>query len=218
MKQSPHTLLPLIRHIAYIIVICSMAIAVCVGIISDNTEMILYALATILLLAIPWITDRYAHIQIPPFLELICILFLFASVTLAKLLDFYTLIPAWDLILHGISGPLLTAIGISLLGLWKFNGHGTSVLPPLCIVLFGFFFATTAAALWEFYEFAFDALVGTQMQKFEYYRGILDTGLFDTMSDMLIATAGAAAYALLTWIDLRFLKGKITTQLYLKKK
>jgi len=219
MKSTSKQTTPVLRlilRITYFAVIASMAAALILGAIDGNWEMCLSAIATIGLVFLPMVF-RKIKIVIPPLLELMCILFLFASVTLAKMFDFYTLIPCWDLILHFFSGPLMTAIGISLLGLWHFGDKGTSLLPPLFIALFGFFFSMTAAGLWEFYEFSFDTFAGTQMQKFEVRNGIVDTGLLDTMTDMIVAAIGSAAYSVCTWLDLRFKNGKITKRLYLKR-
>jgi len=220
MKHSPEMQNPILRKVlglTYAAVAVSMLVAFVWGIVSTNMEMILYALATIALLVVPSLI-RKAGIRIPPLMELFCILFLFASVTLAKVLDFYTRIPSWDLILHFFSGPLITAIGIAFLGLWQFGGKGTKNLAPLFVALFGFLFSMTIAGLWEFYEFAFDTFFGTQMQKFELRGDVLDTGLLDTMTDMLVAALGSVCYAVFTWIDLKFWNGFVTDKIFLARK
>ncbi len=186
----------LILILSYFAVTLSMVGAVILGIFQKNSEMILYAVATIVVTALLPLLRKYAKLILPISLELYCIIFLFFSITLAKLFDFYTLIPCWDIILHTASGPLLTAIGVALLGLWQFGGKRNEVLTPLFVVLFGIFFSMTIAGVWEFYEFASDLFFATEMQKHEIVSGVLDTGLFDTMSDMLTAFAGSILYGI----------------------
>ncbi len=189
---------------SYILVTVSLLIAFAVGIISKNTEVVLSSAATLVIEAILPLLRKYARISLPAGLELSAVIFLFCSVTLAKALDFYTLIPCWDILLHIASGPLLTALGVALLGLWSFGGKRNEVLSPLFVVLFGLFFSMTVASLWEFYEFAYDLLFKTQMQRHEIVKGVLDTGLFDTMTDMLVAFAGSLIYGVYLFLRLRF--------------
>ncbi|HET7198678.1 MAG TPA: hypothetical protein VFI86_08435 [Burkholderiales bacterium] len=54
--------------------------------------------------------------------------------------------------------------------------------------LVAFSLACTAALAWEIFEFTSDFLLGTTLQE----------GLFDTMTDLILAAAGAAA-----WLALR---------------
>lgn len=60
--------------------------------------------------------------------------------------------------------------------------------PPLLSSLVAFSLACTGALAWEIAEFASDFLFGTTLQE----------GLLDTMTDLILAAAGAAA-----WLALR---------------
>jgi hypothetical protein len=60
--------------------------------------------------------------------------------------------------------------------------------PPLLSSLVAFSLACTSALAWEICEFAMDFAFGTTLQE----------GLFDTMTDLILAAAGAAA-----WLALR---------------
>ena len=210
------TLIHKLLYGAYGLTFISMLVALVLGGMQNNGEMLLYAAATIVVLLLLLLLRRF--FQIPPVLELLIVLFIFASITLAKLFDFYTRIPSWDLILHGFSGPLISAIGIALLGLWRFEGQGTKILSASFVAIFGFLFSMTVAGLWEFYEFGFDTFFGTQMQKYTFLQnGMIDTGLYDTMTDMLSAAVGSLLYALLTYFDIKFGGSKLTNNTYLHR-
>ena len=60
--------------------------------------------------------------------------------------------------------------------------------PPLLSSVVAFALACTGALAWEIAEFAIDFVFGTTLQE----------GLFDTMTDLILAAAGAAA-----WLALR---------------
>lgn len=60
--------------------------------------------------------------------------------------------------------------------------------PPVLSSLVAFALACTGALAWEIGEFASDFLFGTMLQE----------GLFDTMTDLILSAAGAAA-----WLALR---------------
>lgn len=60
--------------------------------------------------------------------------------------------------------------------------------PPLLSSLVAFSLASTGALAWEIAEFAVDFVFGTMLQE----------GLFDTMTDLILSCAGAAA-----WLALR---------------
>jgi len=60
--------------------------------------------------------------------------------------------------------------------------------PPVLSSLVAFSLACTTALAWEIFEFAVDFIFGTTLQE----------GLLDTMTDLILAAAGAAA-----WLALR---------------
>ena len=60
--------------------------------------------------------------------------------------------------------------------------------PPVLSSLVAFSLACTTALAWEIFEFAVDFIFGTTLQE----------GLLDTMTDLILAAAGAAA-----WLTLR---------------
>ena len=76
---------------------------------------------TLALFTIPQITERLFNIEIPNFLELIVILFIFSSTILGELGDFYGYFNMWDTILHTINGFLASGIGFSFVYLLNKN-------------------------------------------------------------------------------------------------
>ncbi len=121
------------------------------------------------------------------FVALVCLHFVFA-VDMGTALLFYDNLPWWDLFVHGYFGFLCCA-----------------ALYYLCIRFFEkkptwfhfllFVFITIAfAALWEIYEYVADLFLHRDMQCVESAIAAGKSPLTDTMTDIMIAIAGAFLY------------------------
>ncbi|MBR6708892.1 MAG: hypothetical protein IKL84_04355 [Clostridia bacterium] len=173
-----------------------------------------FLLAGFLLLA-PSAAAIVAGLCAPPPFRALYALFIIGSNLVGELCRFYQRFPAWDLILHTLAGVLFAALGWSLCAITV----GSSRHPILC-ALFALFFSISCGTFWEFFEYAADRLLMTDMQKDvlltrfssqllggtvearqtelcgHLLPGCLDIGLCDTMEDMLLGTIGAAVYIL----------------------
>ena len=79
-------------------------------------------------------------------------------------------------------------------------------LSPVFMALFAFCFAVSVGVLWEIYEYAFDGLLGLNMQKFMLADGTLLVGreaLDDTMKDIIIDVFGSLAAAVVGYVSIK---------------
>ena len=157
----------------------------------SNVFVIVTALFLTLLPAV--FTERF-RIQLPlSFLAAIS-LFVFGTLFLGEVFDFYNRYWWWDVLLHGAS-----AVGFGIIGFlfvfYLFQGDRYAA-PPWALSLFAFTFAMAIGALWEIFEFLMDQLFGMNMQK---------SGLVDTMWDLIVDAIGASIGALSGFL---FLKGR----------
>lgn len=104
-------------------------------------------------------------------------LFIFLSMYLASVLDFYS-ITNYDKFLHLLSGAIIAIIGYVLF-LYLTNEKVRKEIHPLISVIFVILFATSAAAVWEIWEFTTDSLFGLKAQ---------NGSLNDTMWDIICGT------------------------------
>ncbi len=107
-------------------------------------------------------------------------LFVFATLFLGEVYDFYGRYWWWDLVLHGFSAVAFGIIGF-LFVFYMFEGDRYAA-PPVAIAFVSFCFAVTIGTLWEIFEFGMDQAFGLNMQK---------SGLPDTMGDLIVDCAGA---------------------------
>lgn len=143
-----------------ILVVISMIFQLVLG----NFQNAMMCILALILFTIPTIVSEKFKIGIPSLLEAIIYLFIFSTTILGEINNFYGLIPFWDTILHTLNGFICAGIGFSLVDLLNQNSKKIH-LSPMYVVLVAFCFSMTIGVLWEFFEFAADNVVKTDMQK-----------------------------------------------------
>ncbi|MCA9075863.1 MAG: hypothetical protein KDA93_12570 [Planctomycetaceae bacterium] len=148
------------------------------------------AIATgiLLLTFLPAVLARQANVHVPPEFELLTIAFIFASLFLGEVRDYYNRFWWWDIVLHTTSGGLLGVLGLLLVYVLNETPHVDLHLRPGFVAFFAFCFALSVGTTWELFEFAMDQLFGMNMQK-----PMLGdpSGLTDTMFDLMVDAIGA---------------------------
>lgn len=124
--------------------------------------------------------------------------FIMLALVLGRLLNLYSILPWWDLFLHLLSGVLIGIIALAQLHL-VVGDETFKKLPPFFVWLFVTLASIAGAALWEFWEFAGDQLLGFDSQL---------NSLVDTMTDMIMGTISGLLIASASYINVRFNKFK----------
>ena len=158
------------------------------------------ALATLGASMVPTMVAQRYEIRLPlPFVSFV-VLFLFSTLFLGEVLDFYERYWWWDIVLHGLS-----AMGFGLIGFlfifYLFEGDRYAA-PAWAVAFFSWCFAMTIGTVWELFEFSVDAVFGTNMLK---------SGLPDTMGDLFVNLIGGAVGALSGFL---FLVGQVRGGLF----
>jgi hypothetical protein len=157
-----------------------------VNVKSDYALMLAQCILGILVMFLPSIIERRLRIDIPTYMHIVFVFFLYAAIYLGEIRSFYYKIPHWDTILHTFSGAMLGALGFSVVSLLNNMDKVKINLSPLFVAIFAFSFALSLGAIWEIYEFTIDGLLGTNMQKYALENAIPLIGraaLSDTMKD-----------------------------------
>ena len=149
---------------------------------------------------LPVLLERRFRIHIPPEMQLLAITFVFASLFLGEVRDYYNRFWWWDIALHTSSGFLLGILGFLLVHVLTEAERVQVHMKAGFVAFFAFLFALGVGALWEIFEFTMDQLFGTTMQK-----PMLGdpSGLTDTMWDLIVDALGALVISVLGW---RYLK------------
>ncbi|MCA1732661.1 MAG: hypothetical protein LC732_03560 [Acidobacteria bacterium] len=156
----------------------------------------LAALTTALILLVtllPLLVGKKLDVFIPPEMEGLAVLFVFASLFLGEVHGYYVRFWWWDLVLHAASGLLLGILGFLLVYVLNQKPDLGLDLKPGFVALFAFKFSLGLGALWEIFEFWMDSAFGTTMQK----------SLRDTMFDLIVDALGALAISLFGYVFLK---------------
>lgn len=162
------------------IIWCILGIAIVISFFTGHWTNVFVSVTALLLTMLPSLFSKRFQIRLPvPFLAAIS-LFVFSTLFLGEVFDFYERFWWWDVLLHASS-----AVGFGIIGflfiLFLFEGDKYAA-PPWALALIAFCFAVTIGAIWEVFEFLMDQLFGLNMQK---------SGLTDTMWDLIVDCAGA---------------------------
>ena len=135
-----------------------------------------FGMCTLTLLGLFLIFRKLSHIYYLP-----AVAFAFFALYFGSMLDFYTLISFYDLLLHSASGVLLVFAGhlfyTALLSKEvKYN------IPLKFIVVFCVLFSMAGAGAWEIWEFSGDVLFGLSSQ---------GSQISDTMTDIIAGSVSA---------------------------
>ncbi len=146
------------------------------------------------------------NIVIPRDFQIIIVFFIFASLFLWEVHNYYERFYWWDDVLHLFSWLALWFVGFLIL--YVFYKSGKFQAPPSIIAVFAFSFALALWALWEIFEFFMDEFFWLNMQRarnLEEVYWVFDTRLWvrDTMSDLILDAVGALIASVSWYIYLK---------------
>lgn len=144
----------------------------------------------------PTLLKRRLLVQLPSEIQILAILFVFATIFLGEVRDYYERFWWWDLLLHATAGLLLGLLGFMIVYILNEDRKVDLHLRPSFLGLFAFSFSQGIGALWEIFEFAMDQLFGLTMQK-----PMLGdpSGLTDTMWDLIVNALSATIVSFAGW-------------------
>jgi uncharacterized membrane protein YjdF len=135
-------------------------------------------------------------VQIPSEFQVLALVFVFCALFLGEVRSYYDKIWWWDIALHSTSGLLMGILGFLLVYVLNASQKIAFSMTPHFVAFFAFIFAVAVGAVWEIFEFAMDGFFGTRMQKPMFND---QSGLTDTMWDMIVNTIGAAIVSFMGW-------------------
>lgn len=148
------------------------------------------------LICLPMIVGRLSKIDIPLPLGIFSVIFVYATLFLGELKNYYQVYWWWDLLLHTSSALAFGIIGFFILYiLYKTEKIKTN---PKTIAMFTFAFALSIGALWEIVEFTIDSLFGPISNNV-----LMQGSLKDTMWDLIVDALGALFIAVMGYLYIK---------------
>ncbi len=171
----------------------ALLVAAFLAVATKNWSALFAAIGAFGLTYVPRVLASAIHVRLPLQFEAIITLFIYASIFLGEVGDYYDRFWWWDTLLH--AGAAFSFGFIGFLVLFLLQSRQKLQASPLLISMFAFSFGLAIGALWEIFEFAVDSLFGLNMQK---------SGLPDTMGDLIIDTVGAGIASFIGYLNLRY--------------
>lgn len=221
----------IIFYIVFISLILSLAFAIimCIAapnerdfenpkIKSDYLLMVVQCVAALAVVMLPSMLEHKLKIEIPGFMNILLIIFLYAAVFLGEFRSYYFKYAHWDTMLHTLSGMMLAAASFSVVNM--LNDIRKYKLHPVLVALFSFTFALACGVVWEVYEYVWDTFAGFNMQKYALEDGTLLIGqaaLSDTMNDLIVDAIGAFVVSVTGFASLKYKKGWMEKMLVVRR-
>jgi uncharacterized membrane protein YjdF len=190
----------------------TIIIAIFISILQSRWLVLFVSSLALFFTLLPKIFERNFKIYLPIEFQFVIILFIYAGIFLGEVHDYYYKFWWWDIMLHTISSFVLGFIGF--LFLYTLVYEEKLKANPGIIVLLSFCFALAIGALWEIFEFSMDSFFGLNMQK-----SMLgdDSGLTDTMLDLVVDSIGALFASVLGYFYLKRKRKNSFFDLLIKK-
>ena len=152
-------------YIVYLGLSLSVLAVIVHSIIEKRYENLFTGLLAWMLLLIPPFVEKSFRVKLPTTLEILAYAFVFCAGILGEIGNFYQTFPFWDLMLHAFNGFMFAAFGFCLVDILNKSTRFRFTLSPIFLAIVAFCFSMTIGVLWEFFEYAADLLLHTDMQK-----------------------------------------------------
>jgi hypothetical protein len=161
--------------------------------VGNNTNYISNILLIFITSFVPDILLRLFKIKMSNSADFLVQFFIFLALFLGRMYNLYSILPWWDLLLHFASGALLGFLALAILKP-LIGENNLKILPPLFVGIYILIFTIAGAALWEFWEFAGDQLLGFDSQL---------NSLIDTMTDMIAGSLSGILISILGFLHVK---------------
>ena len=179
-----------IAHLYYGMRLIVLLSAIGFFLLQDWVSMV-NAVLILFLMLLPRLVKSVYSIYLPIGLELGIVGFIFLSVFLGSLRNYYECFPLWDGILHFQAGILLGIVGFVVVYLLNTGIKSKLTMSPGFVAFFSVCFSLAMSVIWEIYEYTADSWFLYNMQ---------ESGLPDTMGDLIVNAAGAVIVAILGYV------------------
>ena len=160
------------------------------GILSRDPFELINALGTLMLIPALWLLRKLFRFQGGFGLETAIYIFICLSWTVGGAAGVYSLLPFFDKFVHCLSGVLVSMLALTGWRLLEPRQRTDGKYSGLAY-LFVFFASMAVAGLFEVTEFALAPLLRRDLQH------VLETGVGDTMWDIIVCLAGTLLFLLL---------------------
>lgn len=176
--------------------------------LQGNMVRVLSAVMTAGLFLLFPLLGKLFRVALPLPFKVVWLLFIFASMYLGELHNFFYRFAWWDELIHSFTAMMLTYVGLLLLYILSGDARIHLRLGPLLTALAMICFTLAFGAVWEMFEFGVDQVLGLNLLKgraatdlagvYDYERALLNT-----MGDLGIDLLGALIVGVMAFFHFR---------------
>lgn len=182
------------QAIIYLLISLALVSSLISSFIQNSWSAFFLILVVIILSLTPIFLKYKFDIEIGKNMQLSFVAFLFATIFLGEIRNFYDQYPWWDSVLHFWAGFGLTVFGLAILmQIYKQRDLENYPFPS---ALYAFSFTGMFLGAWEIFEFVADSL--------QLAENKMQPSLADTMYDLIIGYAAAFIFAVFGYRYLRW--------------
>ncbi|MBO7526731.1 MAG: hypothetical protein J6T74_02390 [Clostridia bacterium] len=168
-----------------------------VGVANGSIEpkKLVFRLLLTFIVCLPYLLKKIFRFKISTLATSLIYFYIFLAGFLGVVLEFYSKLEWWDIIIHFLMGLLLAVFSIYILNATVYK-KDTSKHNMVFTCLFMIMFALSVGAIWEMGEYLIDGIFDSGFQRYVTYGGLYYVGrlaLTDTMVDLIMDFAGAIA-------------------------
>ena len=171
-------LLKIVNSLLFVGFICFMVYMLISSYDTMSLSRMLTVLCILPVIMVPYLLEKIKVYKMDETLLFFYYIFILLSLVMGSILKFYYRIWWFDLSTHFISGIVTSIVAFIILEKSKLINKKYKWFAFLFIILF----TVSIAVFWEYFEFFCDKLFGADSQ------WVFESGVDDTMTDMLIAT------------------------------
>lgn len=162
-----------------------------------SNDRLLGDISVILVFFLPRIFSKLLKFKISDNLELCYIVFIVLAQFLGSIVNLYNTTWWYDLLTHFLSGIVTSILALIFLNWLKMYKSDKKIFNIIYMIMF----TLMVASLWEFLEYGADTFLGMNVQH------NIETGVKDTMEDMLVAFLGSII------VVITYLKSNLITKI-----
>ncbi len=193
MKAQQHSSSERITRIITILLRLALLVAAVLAVATQNWTTLFAAVGAFGLTYVPRVLASSIQLRLPLQFEAIIAAFLYMSIFLCEVGDYYDRFWWWDVLLHAGSAFAFGFAGFLILFLLQSRKKLNA--SPFLVSVFAFSFGLAIGAIWEMFEYFMDSVFGTNMLK---------SGLRDTMWDLIVDTIGAGVASFIGYVYLKY--------------
>jgi len=188
------------RSVITFILLLTLAVAFVGALKQYNWLSVFEIIAISILICLPMVIGKLSKIDIPLPFWILAVAFIYASLFLGEVKNYYAAYWWWDVLLHAAAGLGFGIIGFVIL--YMIYKTGKIKTSPKMVAVFSFAFALTIGTLWEIVEFAIDNTLGFISNGVPMQSLVNGCGLVDTMKDLILDSAGALFSSIMGYLYL----------------